>query len=117
MNDDAGALRGARRRPNRPGRRAANYVAELTRELARLARQHGLDALGYLLDMARLEAENATRHGNGRAERVSACSSAHLVQQRRVRMAVGDHAVLLLLGADEVAHVEIDVGRRTASAS
>jgi hypothetical protein len=29
-------------------------------------RRHGLDALGYILDMARLEAENATRHMNGR---------------------------------------------------
>ena len=39
----------------------AAYVAELTNELAGVARQHRLDALGYLLDMARLEAENATR--------------------------------------------------------
>jgi hypothetical protein len=31
-----------------------------------LARQHGLDALAYILDLARLEAENATRHVNGR---------------------------------------------------
>ena len=45
---------------------AAEYVAGLTAELAALARQHGLDALGYILDMARLEAENSTRHANGR---------------------------------------------------
>ena len=45
---------------------AAKYVAELSAELANLARRHGLDALGYILDMARLEAENATRHVNGR---------------------------------------------------
>jgi hypothetical protein len=45
---------------------AANYVAELSAELAVLARQHGLDALGYILDMARLEAENVSRHVNGR---------------------------------------------------
>jgi hypothetical protein len=45
---------------------AANYVAELSTELANLARQHGLDALAYILDMARLEAENANRHVNGR---------------------------------------------------
>ena len=37
---------------------AAAYVAELTTELAAVARRHGLDVLGYLLDMARLEAEN-----------------------------------------------------------
>lgn len=45
---------------------AAAYVAELTANLAVVAKRHGLDALGYLLDMARLEAENATRHMNGR---------------------------------------------------
>ena len=51
-----------------PGDRtaAAKYVAELSAELANLARRHGLDALGYILDMARLEAENASRHVNGR---------------------------------------------------
>ena len=45
---------------------AAAYVAELSADLATLARRHGFDALGYILDMARLEAENATRHMNGR---------------------------------------------------
>ena len=44
---------------------AAAYVAALSADLATLARRHGLDALGYILDMARLEAENATRHING----------------------------------------------------
>src|SRR4051794_37989202 len=34
---------------------------------------------------------------------------AHLLHQRRVRMAVGDEAVLLLLGADEIPHLEIDM--------
>lgn len=45
---------------------AAEYVATLSAELAELARQHGLTAFGFILDMARLEAENATRHMNGR---------------------------------------------------
>jgi hypothetical protein len=40
---------------------AAAYVADLAGSLAKLARRHGLDTLGYLLDMARLEAENTTR--------------------------------------------------------
>jgi hypothetical protein len=40
----------------------AAYVAELTGELAVVARRQGLDALAYLLDMARLEAENVARH-------------------------------------------------------
>ena len=67
MNDDAGAAReGETRRDPVDRAAAANYVAELSAELANLARQHGLDALGYILDMARLEAENATRHVNGR---------------------------------------------------
>jgi hypothetical protein len=38
---------------------AASYVAELTADLARIARRHGLDTLGYILDMARLEAQSA----------------------------------------------------------
>ena len=44
----------------------AAYVAELAGSLALIARQHGLDALGYILDMAQMEAENATRYANGR---------------------------------------------------
>ena len=64
MNDDASA----RRVPAGPGDRtaAASYVAELSAELAVLARHHRLDALGYILEMARLEAENATRLVNGK---------------------------------------------------
>jgi len=41
---------------------AAAYVAAFTGELASIARGHGLDTLGYLLEMARLEAENLSRH-------------------------------------------------------
>jgi hypothetical protein len=40
-------------------REAAAYVADITADLARMARRNGLDALGYLLDMARLEARSA----------------------------------------------------------
>jgi hypothetical protein len=36
----------------------AAYVATVSNELATLARQNGLDVLAYLLEMARLEAEN-----------------------------------------------------------
>ena len=43
---------------------AAAYVAELSRDLAVIARSHGLDDLGYILEMARLEAENAARRSN-----------------------------------------------------
>lgn len=35
----------------------AAYIAALSNDLASMARGQGLDTLGYLLDMARLEAE------------------------------------------------------------
>ena len=68
MNDDAGALKARGEAGGGPINRAAaaSYVAELSTELANMARQHGLDALAYILDMAKLEAENATRHVNRR---------------------------------------------------
>lgn len=37
---------------------AAAYIADLAANLAAMARQHGMGTLGYLLDMARLEAEH-----------------------------------------------------------
>jgi len=40
----------------------ANYVAALSADLAAMARQSGLDTLGYLLEMVRLEAESVSRH-------------------------------------------------------
>ena len=36
---------------------AAAYIAELSASLSSIARRHRLDTLGYILDMARLEAE------------------------------------------------------------
>jgi hypothetical protein len=44
---------------------AAAYVAELSGDLATMARRHGLVALGHILDMAKLEAENAVREVSG----------------------------------------------------
>ncbi len=49
----------------------ASYEATLSNELALLSRRNGLDTLGYLLEMVRLEAESLTRQdctgtGNGR---------------------------------------------------
>ena len=41
---------------------AANFIAETVPELARVARHHGLDMLGFLLEMAQLEAEERARH-------------------------------------------------------
>ncbi len=44
----------------------ADYTAAMTADLAALARRHGLQTLAYLLDMARLEAENVTGHTKAR---------------------------------------------------
>jgi hypothetical protein len=64
MNNDANALQAQGGPVDRAA--AADYVAKLSAELANLACHHGLDALGYILDMARLEAENAaTSTGEG----------------------------------------------------
>lgn len=49
--------------------KVADYVAAVTSELSMLARRHGLDALGFILEMARLEAENAAAKLNGSAGR------------------------------------------------
>jgi hypothetical protein len=53
-----------------PGESAAfaEYAATVSADLATLARRHGLQTLGYLLDMARLEAENLC----GQAKRTDA---------------------------------------------
>jgi alcohol dehydrogenase class IV len=40
---------------------AASYLAAMAATMATMARVHGFDTLGYLFEMARLEAENAGR--------------------------------------------------------
>ena len=52
---------------NPPGGRiaVASYVATLSADLATMARGHGLDTLGYLLEMVRLEAESSVRQNPG----------------------------------------------------
>ena len=42
----------------------AVYIAALAGELSQLAKANGLDALGYILDMARLEANEASKVGS-----------------------------------------------------
>jgi hypothetical protein len=42
----------------------ANYVATLSADLAAMARRSGLDTLGYLLEMVRLEAESVYGHSD-----------------------------------------------------
>jgi hypothetical protein len=39
----------------------AGYIAEMAQQLADLARQHGLNDLAYILDIAVLEAELAAK--------------------------------------------------------
>jgi hypothetical protein len=40
---------------------AASYIAEQVAELARIARRHKHDTLGFLLDMALMEAQEIVR--------------------------------------------------------
>jgi hypothetical protein len=40
---------------------AALYIATMAEELAQMARQHGLDSLCYILEMARLEADQVAK--------------------------------------------------------
>lgn len=42
-------------------REAAHYISGSLTELASMARRHDLSMLGYLLDMARLEAEQQVK--------------------------------------------------------
>ncbi len=45
----------------------ALYIGSLAGELARLAKDHEFDALAYILDMARLEADQVSKRFNGRS--------------------------------------------------
>lgn len=44
---------------------AAAYIAALSGDLAEIARHHGLHTLRYLLELAKLEADNAARPPDG----------------------------------------------------
>ena len=46
---------------------AASFIAEQVPDLARLARRHRLDVLGFLLDMSLMEAEEIVRRRGKRA--------------------------------------------------
>jgi hypothetical protein len=43
---------------------AAIYIGTLTEELSQMAKRHGLDSLRYILDMARLEADQIAKGTN-----------------------------------------------------
>ena len=54
------------------GQRAvASYVAAISNDLAMMSRRTGLDTLGYLLEMVRLEAESLTRQNGADGRRSS----------------------------------------------
>jgi hypothetical protein len=44
---------------------AAHYIASLAQELAELAKSHEMETLAYILDMARLEADQICKRGQG----------------------------------------------------
>ena len=44
---------------------AAIYIGTLAEELSEIAKRHGLDSLRYILDMARLEADQIAKGANG----------------------------------------------------
>ncbi len=54
--NDMGGLEG-----EEPLNSTARYIASIADELALLARRDGLDALSYLLEMARLEADHVAK--------------------------------------------------------
>jgi hypothetical protein len=58
-----------KRRPNE--RDAEAYISDMSSALAELARQHRLATLGYLLELAQMEAERgrAKRYGTGAGAR------------------------------------------------
>jgi hypothetical protein len=47
----------------------ASYVASMTADLAAMARRTGLETLGYLLEMVRLEAESTRSQSGGSTRR------------------------------------------------
>ncbi len=50
----------------------AAYIAAMTAEMGRLARKHNLPALGYLLDLARMEAlERVGGSAEGDGQRIA----------------------------------------------
>jgi hypothetical protein len=51
----------------------ALYIGSLTEELSRLAKNHEFDALAYILDMARLEADQVSKRYNGRSDSAASC--------------------------------------------
>jgi hypothetical protein len=58
-----------RGQPGESTAEAALYIASLAEELARFARTHGFETLAYLLNLARLEADQISKSSGGSATR------------------------------------------------
>ena len=61
---------GGRAPPPESPTAAAVYIGTMAEELSQIAQRHGLDSLRYILDMARLEADQIAKSagdGNGDA--------------------------------------------------
>jgi hypothetical protein len=106
--------RSANARSNKParGRTAiASYVATLSADLAAMARDTGLDTLGYLLEMVRREAKSSVRQNSGRTDGARHLLNryAQLYQKHCRWVAIRHHAELFLFGADVVAQIEVNV--------
>jgi hypothetical protein len=52
-------------------RAVAAYIASVAGELAKLAKSQHLDALGYILDMARMEADQIAKGFGGAEDEVA----------------------------------------------
>lgn len=60
MKSGGASQDGGERRESSP-KETARYIADVTAGVSALARKAGLDVLAYLLDMARLEAEETAQ--------------------------------------------------------
>jgi hypothetical protein len=65
-SDDPDAFQTAAQIAHQERLKAARHIAEASASLAAIAKEHRLEALGYLLDMVLIEAETQVRGRNGR---------------------------------------------------
>jgi hypothetical protein len=66
-SDDPDASQAVAQQAHQERLEAARQIVETSASLAAIAKEHRLEALGYLLDMVLVEAEAQLRGGNGRS--------------------------------------------------
>jgi hypothetical protein len=64
-NSDSGLRRQAHGEPLEPAAEVARYIADMTRQMASMARAANLDMVVFFLELARVEAESASRKVSG----------------------------------------------------